>query len=307
MTIALTVIGGFLGAGKTTLLNRVLQGRHGRRVMVLVNDFGSINIDAELIAGRQGRTLELKNGCACCTVGGDLMAALLDLQRRPDRPDDLIIEASGVSDPMRIAEIGLADPDYRLNAVVVVVDAERVRALAADRYMGDTVLRQLAAADLLVLGKLDLIDEAQGDAVRAWLKATVPHVRMVPSRYGAVAEEILFLDADHPKTADHVHGHAPHADFATWSAETSRPIDRGRFAEAMAALPPGVVRAKGVLRFADDDSTRPAVFHMVGRRMSIEPLAEPADTQPGSRLVAIGIPGALGPDGLWPLLNEALR
>lgn len=305
MTIALTVIGGFLGAGKTTLLNRVLQGRHGRRVMVLVNDFGAINIDAELIAGRQGRTLELKNGCACCTVGGDLMATLLDLQRRPDRPDDLIIEASGVSDPMRIAEIGLADPDYRLNAVVVVVDAERVRALAADRYMGDTVRRQLAAADLLVLGKLDLIDEAEGDAVRAWLKATVPGVRMVPSRHGAVAEEILFLDAAHPATGGH--GHAPHADFATWSAETARPIDRGRFTEAMAALPPGVVRAKGVLRFAADDSSRPAVFHMVGRRQSIEPLAEPADRQPGSRLVAIGIPGALGPDGLWPFLNEALR
>ena len=103
--LPLTVLGGYLGAGKTTLLNRLLSEDHGQRILVMVNDFGAINIDASLIAAASSDTLTLSNGCVCCTMGADLFMAMGDaLDRRP-RPDHLVIEASGVADPAKIADI----------------------------------------------------------------------------------------------------------------------------------------------------------------------------------------------------------
>src|SRR5689334_9991881 len=101
MAIPLTVIGGFLGAGKTTLVNHLLRGGHGRRIAVMVNDFGAINIDAELVADRAADTISLANGCICCSIGDSLMLALIELLHRPDPPEHLVIEASGVADPAR--------------------------------------------------------------------------------------------------------------------------------------------------------------------------------------------------------------
>src|SRR5665213_3036640 len=98
-SLPLTVIGGFLGAGKTTLLTHLLRGDHGRRIAVLVNDFGAINIDAELVRSRTADTISLANGCACCSVAGDLTRALVALAQREDPPDAIVLEASGLADP----------------------------------------------------------------------------------------------------------------------------------------------------------------------------------------------------------------
>src|ERR1022692_2268737 len=122
--IPVTIIGGYLGAGKTTLLNTLLRGDHGLRLAILVNDFGSINIDAALIAIHDGETISLTNGCVCCSMVDNLAITLLELLGREPPPDQIVIEASGVADPHRIVFYGAADPRLRLDGLILVADAE---------------------------------------------------------------------------------------------------------------------------------------------------------------------------------------
>ncbi|MBU6500173.1 MAG: GTP-binding protein, partial [Rhodospirillales bacterium] len=147
--LPLTVIGGFLGAGKTTLVNHLLA-RATRRIGVLVNDFGAVNIDAALIAARDGDMISLANGCVCCSLGEDFGASLNRLAARVPAPEQIIVEASGVSDPWAIAQLALIEPGFTLEPLVVVVDAEAVAGQLADRWVADTVARQLAAAEVVV-------------------------------------------------------------------------------------------------------------------------------------------------------------
>ena len=154
--IPFTVIGGFLGAGKTTLLRRWLQQSAGRRIAVLVNDFGAINIDAALVAQTGAETIGLSNGCVCCSIGDDLSLALLRVLDSQPPFDAVVVEASGVSDPWRIAQYALADPRLSLQAVIVLVDAAALAHQAADPLLADTLARQLVHADLVLLNKADL-------------------------------------------------------------------------------------------------------------------------------------------------------
>src|SRR5260221_6929532 len=149
--IPVTVIGGSLGAGKTTLLNRLLSQAQGVKLAVLVNDFGSVNIDAGLIASRDGETISLANGCVCCTIGDNLGLALHNLAERPDGPEHIVIEASGVADPAKIAHYAASHPRLALDSIVVVADAETVQERSHDKYVGDLVRLQLAGADVIVL------------------------------------------------------------------------------------------------------------------------------------------------------------
>ena len=137
--IPVTVIGGYLGSGKTTLLNALLRGGHGRRLAVLVNDFGSINIDADLITAHGGDTISLANGCICCSLQDNLGTTLHSLAARSDPPDQIVIEASGVADPSRIGHYAMSLPGLHLDAVIVVADAEGIRRQARDKYVGDIV------------------------------------------------------------------------------------------------------------------------------------------------------------------------
>ncbi len=152
--IVLAVIGGYLGAGKTTLLNHVLAHAGGRRIAVLVNDFGDINIDAALIRERSSDVIALENGCICCSIGGRLADALIAIAARPERPELLLIEASGVSDPAKVAQIGMLDPAFRLHGIIVAVDAERLEATLGDALVGDIATRQIGLASRLQLHSL---------------------------------------------------------------------------------------------------------------------------------------------------------
>ena len=148
--IPFTVIGGFLGAGKTTLLNQWLADPQGERLAVLVNDFGAINIDATLLAPAaldgNAQVMALSNGCVCCSIGGDLAEALTRVLALQPAPDRIVVEASGVSDPGRIAQVALADPQLVPDGVVVLVDATAFLHQLADPLLADSLVRQLQAA-----------------------------------------------------------------------------------------------------------------------------------------------------------------
>lgn len=288
--IPLTVIGGYLGAGKTTLLNRLLQGDHGRRIAVLVNDFGSINIDAELIAGQDGEIVSLTNGCVCCTLASGFVEALDAVAARRPRVEHVVIEASGVSDPAAIAQYGHVPP-FALDGVIVLADAETVRSRARDRYVGSAVLRQLRGADLIVLTKVDRVAPGQVEALHAWIAQVAPGARVVAASHGALAPALL-LDlggAAHLTGQGHDDGHSAHE---TWSWESSVPISERALRVFLGALPHGVVRGKGVLWLRERPERR-TILQLVGRRWELEPGPPWGDVPPGSRLVLIGVPGSI--------------
>jgi G3E family GTPase len=292
--IDLTVIGGFLGAGKTTLLNELLRGAGERRLAVLVNDFGAINIDAELVEWREGTMVRLENGCICCSVGADFIAALALLRDGPEPPEHVVVEASGVADPGAIVVLGDM-PGYRKDAAVVVADAETVRARAGDEATRHQVVDQLRAADLLVLNKTDLVEPAELAETRAWLRELVgPSTAIVATAFGAVPAEVV-LGATPAALRDR-HGHAGHdhaPSFESWSWSGEAPIRGAGLVEELKALPDGIVRAKGLLHLRED-ATHRYILQVVGRRFSIQ-ADRPWDdvAAPASQLVVIGLPGAV--------------
>lgn len=286
-SLPLTVIGGFLGAGKTTLLNRLLTQPHGRRIAVLVNDFGRINIDAALIRSRTEDMISLANGCACCTVAGDLTRTLIELAQRPEAPDAIVLEASGLADPRGIAQVALANPALRLDGLLAVVDAETVAERAADPAGNATFSAQVAAADLIVLNKVDLADEAARRAAREWIGAHAPGRPVIETVQAELpAEVVLGIRSTQGLAADFspADGHA--SAFRSWSASTGAPIDGGRLRAMLDALPEGVLRAKGVLQLSGDPGRR-TVYQRVGRRSSY--VADDwGNEAPSSSIVVIG-------------------
>jgi G3E family GTPase len=176
--VPVTLVTGFLGAGKTTLLSHVLRDPQGLRLAVLVNDLGAVNIDAEILREAGEDIVPLENGCICCSLSQGLLATVTKVLRRPDPPDRILIEASGVSDPFEIAET-LADPELRpyapLDGVVAVVDAERMR--DPDPEILPLARRQVACAGLVLLNKVDLAEG--GDSAHAWVRSVSGSVPIV--------------------------------------------------------------------------------------------------------------------------------
>lgn len=325
--IPATVIAGFLGAGKTTLLNHLLAHAQGRRLAVLVNDFGDVDIDTELIAARDARSMTLKGGCVCCTIRDDLIGVLMELGGWPEPPDAVVIEASGISDPEGIVELmglGSFDPPVPLHGVVTLADAERVRDDAED-WGGRALIRQLQAADLVVLNKTDLVGAAALAETRAWLEEVIPGVRVLDATRGRVAPEVVLdMDVAEPPEAGADHGGAVlppggpgdralddagagasvHG-FATWAFTADRPFDRGALLAAAAALPTRVVRGKGIVIVADDPARR-SVLQVVGRRVTLTPGEPWGDGPPTSRLALIGAANSIDPAGLSALFEAAL-
>jgi G3E family GTPase len=294
--ILLTVIGGYLGAGKTTLLNHVLRDAGDRRLAVLVNDFGAINIDSELIESREGEMMTLTNGCICCGIGGDFIVALARLRDVDEPPEQVVVEASGVADPAQIAIFGDM-PGYVRDAVVVVADVETVRDRAADASTGHQVRAQLRAADLIVISKADLVEPAALADTRAWLRGVAgPSTSIVDAAFGDVPTDVLIgarealaagerLDHDHDRE-----GHEPR--YETWSWTGDAPLSGAGLVEALPALPDGIVRAKGLLHLREDPARR-YLLQLVGRRYTIEAQRPWGDAPPRSRVVVIGLPGSV--------------
>src|SRR5579864_8926903 len=177
--IPVTVLTGYLGAGKTTLLNRILSEPHGRKYAVIVNEFGEIGIDNDLVVGADEEVFEMNNGCICCTVRGDLIRILGGLMKRRDKFDGILIETTGLADPSPVAQTFFTDEDVRrktaLDAIVTVVDAKHVEQRLADTETADD---QIAFADVILLNKTDLVTPAELARVEKRLRALNPFAKI---------------------------------------------------------------------------------------------------------------------------------
>lgn len=295
--IPVTVIGGYLGSGKTTVVNQLLRQASalegGQRIAVLVNDFGEIGIDGDLIAAADGDTITLTNGCVCCAIGSDLMTALWSVRDREPPPDRVVIEASGIADPAPIAHHALT-PGFDLDGVVVLLDAETVRRRERHPVVGRTIRRQLAAADMLVLNKIDLVSPWQLDELDGWLARMAPGVPVVHARDGSVPLIALIglESAGAPSTEPVEHGR----DYVTVSVTVDEPLRRSDLEAFLDGLPPGVLRVKGIVRLVESPERR-TVVHRVASRRSITTEGDWRAGESG-RIVVIALAGGLGAESL---------
>ena len=304
--VPVTVVAGYLGAGKTTLINELLALEHGRRLAVLVNDFGAVNIDAALISEHRGRTVSLKNGCVCCSIADELGDALDDVLALEPPPDQIVIESSGVADPANVSAYGQGWPGCRLDAVVVLADAETVRERSQDQFVGELVLRQLLRADIVMVTKCDLVGPAQLAAVVDWLAEQAPGTPTITLRPDQL-DPALLLEADRfmekTSTEQTLNGDTGTADnaFESVVVELDSPAERGRVEAALREWPESVLRVKGIVRFAGE-ANRLHVVQRVGQRWTIEEAPSSVDSSHRGKLVVLGRRGTLDHRALTALL-----
>ena len=282
--IPVTILSGYLGAGKTTIINHVLADPRGRRVAVLVNDFGPINIDAALIRSRDAETIELTNGCVCCSIGDDMGDALTAISEWAQPPQHVLVEASGVAETARIARAAGYWPGFELDAVVVAADAETVQARAEDKFVGTLVRSQLRSADIVAMTKPDLVEPHALEDVRRWLACEAPQASLVEAIQGDVPAAVVFgrrNDGLRPETEDAMHPHAHHA-TACW--RPAGPVDMTALSALLTDLPDNLHRAKGFVM--DRQSGESRLVQVVGRRCSITPHPDPAE--PALVLISTG-------------------
>ena len=326
--VPLTIITGFLGSGKTTLLNRILHADHGLRVAVLVNDFGAINIDAQLIVGVEGETVNLSNGCICCTIRDDLINAVFDLLQRPEPPQYIIVETSGVSDPLEVALSFRTMRAVQIDSILTVLDAEQI--LLLDRGYAMLAMNQVGMADVVIVNKVDLVDEILLHQVRDYVRSIIPNSRIIETTNADVPLELLLnvgafelerlascppqdvyvheegaqRDHDHE---DHHHEHSDHTlVFNTWNWRSDQPVSYRALRRMVQALPESIYRAKGIF-FLADQPDRKGVLQVVGKRVSLTFLGDLwGNETPYSQMVVIGSAGGVDADDLNACMKDCL-
>ena len=323
--IPVTVLTGYLGAGKTTLLNRILSEEHGRKYAVIVNEFGEIGIDNDLVVGADEEVFEMNNGCICCTVRGDLMRILADLMKRNGKFDAIIVETTGLADPAPVAQTFFVDENVgkktKLDAVVTVTDAKWLNDRLKD---APEAKNQIAFADVILINKTDLVSPDELSEIEARIRGINPYAKLHRTQRAQIPlNEILernafdldrildieptFLEGkdhdhdhhDHDHDHGHRHDHDHHGglkhyhdeEMQSISLKTDKPLDADKFFPWVEDLVqkegPNILRSKGILSFKDED--RRFVFqgvHMILDGDHQRPWKE--DEKRQSRIVFIG-------------------
>ncbi|WP_329309158.1 CobW family GTP-binding protein [Streptomyces microflavus] len=323
--IPVVVLAGFLGSGKTTLLNHLLRNRAGTRIGVIVNDFGSIEIDAMTVAGQVGSTVSLGNGCLCCAVDASELDTFLEKLTRPSaRLDVIVIEASGLAEPQELVRMLLAseNPHILYGGLVEVVDAAE---FDATRERHPEIDRHLAVADLVVLNKTDRVGEAEQDRLRERVVELSGPAAVIPAVHGRIDPELLFDPALRPdgeekvrqltfedllrEEAGHAHEDHLHAAYESVDFTSDTPMDPRRFMAFLDSRPEGLYRIKGFADFGAGDRDNKYALHAVGRFLRFVPQPWARGEQRLTQLVMIGAgidAGALR-DGLTACRAEPLE
>ncbi|HTO65879.1 MAG TPA: GTP-binding protein [Bradyrhizobium sp.] len=296
-----TVITGYLGSGKTTLLNRILTETHGKRYAVIVNEFGEIGIDNDLIVDADEEIFEMNNGCICCTVRGDLIRILGGLTRRKGKMDGILVETTGLADPAPVAQTFFVDEDVRrktrLDAIVTVADAKH---LLNEIDRAPEAQEQLGFADIVLLNKTDLVSGVQLAAVEARIRRINPYaslhrtercaidLRKVLGRGAFNLDRILEIE---PGFLTEAHDHEHDEEITSLSLSADRPLDPKRFVpwiqDVTQTFGLDILRMKGIIAMQNDDRR----FVVQGVHMLIEGDSQRAwtpDERRESRLVFIG-------------------
>ena len=261
--IPVTVLTGYLGAGKTTLLNRILTEPHGKRYAVIVNEFGEIGIDNDLVVGADEEVFEMNNGCICCTVRGDLIRIMDGLMKRKGKFDAIIVETTGLADPAPVAQTFFVDQDVsdaaKLDAVVTVADAKWLTDRLKD---APEAKNQIAFADVIILNKIDLVSPDELAAVEDRIRAINPYARIHRAKNCEVPiAEVLnrnAFDLDRiielaPDFLEEGHHHHHDEDMQSVSVRHPGAVDPEKFMPWISDLTqregPNILRCKGIVAF----------------------------------------------------------
>ncbi len=320
-----TILSGFLGAGKTTLLNHVIRQNQGRKTAVLVNDFGKINIDSDLIESQEEYKISLTGGCICCTIQKDLLSSVINLMKQEQKPEYLIVECSGVADPSQVLNTlssSLFKCHLHVDGLFTVIDASRLLEIETEEYR-ELAERQIKAANLLILNKIDLVDARKQDKVKRFIKKISPTAVMLTAIHCQIPIDLVLGFRELPELEDalqhtsldiHVHEarefdsgtirilpagsiddftmkKKPHdLVFESWSFTSGTPFDKNRFKDLLVNISPDIIRAKGFV-YWDDPADPLVLFNLVGQWLDLDVHFKKEHLALETRLVFIGNPG----------------
>jgi G3E family GTPase len=302
--LPVTIITGFLGSGKTTLLNYILTNQEGLKTAVLVNEFGEIGIDNELIVATEDNIVELSNGCVCCTINEDLVQAVYKVLERPEKIDYLIVETTGVADPLPVALtfLGTELRDMtHLDSIITMVDCSN---FSLDLFNSQAAYSQIAYGDIIVLNKTDLVNKSDVDALEIRIRDIKEAARILRTQQSEVPLPLIlsvglfdsskyFASKEATKNHEHEnehhhHDHSNHLEndgFISISFESDKPFSVRKFQYFLDnQLPENIFRAKGILWF--DESPKRHIFHLSGKRFTLED--DEWKKEPKNQIVFIG-------------------